>query len=388
MAISNPLINTSSSKVTNIGKTIKELKEEVGGKVKETLTEENIDKAIKETGDATEEIVDYLIVDSKKRPEGFNIALAFISALANGYSFGLIELIAGETGLGKEMRALREKYPNVSTAGDLASILSPGMAAKLWVGATKMGVRGLSRLIRRYQGKTTASRAKQVKDAYEKFLTRGPKNRPGFISKIGGKSVPAGDLTPFISEALGMSKGSAKKFITKHKITGRALQDAFKAGVSGTAKLSDEAARLLNDLPIEEKVIQQVEKFAKASNIGLTDVLEVYLSYNAMRQYYLSRGHTEEEANAAGWSAATAHLLGKGVSTQIVDRVMPRLKKGNLGWMGRLTRVIGERAGGVLIYNLADIEEGLGQVGEAIESGAQQVIGKAAGGLVSYKRRM
>ena len=259
----------------------------VGNTIGTVDTSQVGDKVKDVAGDVTEEVIDALLTKGFKWSDSADAGAAFAYALADGWTLGVLDLVMGAVGLGDELDELRKRNPTVSTAGDIASFISPGLAVKLWVAATRVGAKALAKVLTRAQFSANESTRKRIIKAFDEFLKKGTR--------------PAGEgLDVFIAKTLKMSNAQAKAFIKKHGITGGVVYDDVIRGVYGgipqIAKHAAKYARAAKAARNADKSIDKALKTLEKLNIDLTDAVQVVMTYNHIHTYYTDRGATESEA--------------------------------------------------------------------------------------------
>ena len=157
-----------------------------------TIADLNVGEKAKEVaGDVTEGLFDALLTKGFRVPDSAKAGAAFGAALVDGWSFGAFGLLMGAMGLGDEMDNLRKEHPTLSTAGDIASFITPGVAVKIWLGATKLGAKQMAKVMASRRTAATEEIKKRTLAKMDEFLQAG--------------SRPAGDISGFVSDVLKIS---------------------------------------------------------------------------------------------------------------------------------------------------------------------------------------
>ena len=310
----------------------------------------------------------------KLRPVG-----AFLYALANGWSFGLLGWLLRLLGLGDFMDKLESDNPNLSTAGDWISYLSPGTAIKILKALTKFGARMIVKAIARKAGAASLKRSTAAKASFEAALKTAGKN--------GGD-----DALGFIATALGVNKATAKTMMKKLKIKGDDLTAAaMKVGYKNADAIVEASPKLVKLAKADktlDKAINYLERFAKAVNVGIIDLYEITMVYYAVKRESMKKGFSEQESTDMAIAAAFWFAIVKGIGTQVIYRIMPKIREGFFRSMGIWAA---ERIAALGLLNLTDLDGMLGDAGEWISNttdnigNATFVKNKNSGGLIHMK---
>ena len=234
-------------------------------------------------------------------------------------------------------------------------------------------------------GHTADEQAAKVSKAWYAFLSKSGKKG---LTKAGIKSS-TDDVAQFFVDALGMNKQQAKKYMNKHGITGDTLtRAAMRAGyrnLDATAKLAPGFMKLIMADAKLSKYLAQLTKFSKATNLDVIDAVELIMTYNIVKDYYLRRGSDKSEATKQAVAAVIAHGIGKTISTQALDRFVYKMSRAETGYFKGLGKAAIERLSGIAFFNLGDLETYIDNTKEAVAGkleGASDALRKNRGGLI------
>lgn len=343
---------------------------------KETLIETK-DKLIDKTEEIKEKgtegffkFLDKILNPSAPVVDNIQGGVAFVYSLFDGYSFGLLDYVVSDV-LGVDaIKRIKEEHPTAATAGDIVSFLSPQAAAKIWVALGRVGAKQVARAIAKKGAKTTIEDSEK---AYKVFMNTLKK------AKKAGTKVTTNQL---IADAAGIPVKEfdkiAKKYGLKSEIKSSALQIGYRGITAFKGKLGD----VLNKFKAAAKVDRNISKglsFASRHGIEPVDIVQVFVVYNAVKNSFINQGYPEQEATDNAWGAALALTLGKGVRSQILDRLSGHFKQAikSKGIFAGLYKTALEFGIGGLVYNIGSLQE-------AVDEG-KEALGYSLGGFVKPK---
>ena len=313
-----------------------EVTNEATSSVKDTV-EEVAEKGTKLLVDALDEVLSPTAIDNVEA------GAAFAAAVIDGWSFGTARSLIGWVApdVGAELDRLREENPGFSTGGDIVAFITPAAAAKLWVGAIRLGAKAIARHAVSVGVKNTPEHADELVSTFTKYAKRGVIKTPAKY-KRGWKAI--------------LQTGYGKE-------------------------LRENAALFMRQLIAESTTDGTIDKGLKLikrqTGLDPADAIQCWMAYNGVKKAYLAGGRSEEEAHQQGLFAAFAILapgkIARGFSETHLARWLGKVEEGGSAQFGFIKKLAVEWGIPLSIFNLGKIEEVLQTAGTIAKEGADIV---------------